>query len=113
VLKVKGDVKKVLDKVATTTTSDVVNTSMFNAVYVTCIVGGSSGKWNIKLQGRLSHDDSTYFDLKDASGNDLKINDITASCIGILHPVPDMIKVVATEVTSGGNLTVFIQPINI
>ncbi|MDD3414881.1 MAG: hypothetical protein PHY47_12885 [Lachnospiraceae bacterium] len=110
--KIKGDVRKVLDGVGETTTSDEVDTSMFNALYVACEVGGTGGTWTVKLQGRLNHD-GTALDLSDESGDALTTGAITASCIKVFKPIPDIVKLVATENVDGGTITVYVQPTNI
>jgi hypothetical protein len=107
----KGLITKTHNAIEATATGEEIDVSGFNAILVeTKIVG--VGTWKIDIQGRLDGA-GTYADLYDNNDNQLTTGNLTASRIKLFAAVPNLIKVVATEVADGATCTVRVQPINI
>lgn len=107
----KGPVTELLTTINTTTTSSEVNIDGHNAVLVSVLITGT-GTWKVDVQGRFNTS-GTVMDIYDHNDNQLTTGNLTASRMKLFVCVPDLIKVVATEIADGATCTVRIQPITV
>ena len=106
----KGNAETVHDAITATATSDEIDVTGFNALLVSVLITGT-GVWTVDIQGRLDTG-GTAMDIYDNNDNQLTTGSISESRLKLFYPVPDLVKVVATEDTDGAACTVRVQPIN-
>lgn len=107
----KGSVFTLHSAIEETTTSDEINLSGYNAVLVSVLISGS-GTWKIDLQGRFDTN-GTAMDVYDNNDNQLTTGNLTASRMKLFVAVPNLIKIVATEVSGTATCTVTVLPLNV
>lgn len=107
----KGDITTVHNAISATTTSAEINISGYNAVLVSVLISGS-GTYKIDLQGRFDSS-GTVMDIYDNNDTKLTTGDLTANRMKLFAAVPDLITIVATEVSGTATCTVRVQPINV
>lgn len=107
----KGEIKTVHSAISATATSTEQYISGYNAVLVSVLIEGT-GTWKIDVQGRFDTS-GTVMDIYDNNDNQLTTGNLTASRMKLFVAVPDLIKIVATEVSGTATCTVRIQPINV
>lgn len=107
----KGSIITAHSTIAATTTSAEIDTRGFNAVLVSVLISGS-GTWKIDIQGRFNTA-GTSMDIYDNNDNQLTTGNLTASRMKLFVAIPDLIKIVATEVSDGATCTVRVQPLNV
>jgi len=107
----KGLVSVVHNAIVATATSAIIDCTGFNACLVSSFINGV-GSWNVALQGALAAD-GNFMPLEDNQGNTLETGTRAASVMKLFAPIPNFLKIVATELADGAAITVKIQPINI
>lgn len=107
----KGNISTVHSVIEATATSAEVDCKGFNAVLVSVLISGT-GTWKIDIQGRFNLA-GTSMDLYDNNDTQLTTGNLAASRMKLFIAIPDLIKIVATEVSGTATCTVRIQPINI
>jgi hypothetical protein len=94
-----------------TATSTEIDINGFNAILVSALITGS-GTWKVDLKGRLDGA-GTVMDLYDNNDNQLTTGNLTASRMKLFAGVPDLITIVATEVSGTATCSVRVQPLNV
>jgi hypothetical protein len=107
----KGDIITAHNAIEDTATSTEIDISGFNAMLVSVLITGT-GTWKIDLQGRFNTA-GTVMDIYDNNDSQLTTGNLTASRMKLFVILPDLIKIVATEVSGTATCTVRIQPINV
>jgi len=107
----KGNVITAHSAISATATSAQIDCKGKNAVLVSILITGT-GTWKFDIQGRLDGS-GTYMDIYDNADSQLTTGNLTASRMKLFVAIPDMIKIVATEVVDGATCTVRVQPINV
>jgi hypothetical protein len=107
----KGPVSAVHNAIDVTTTSSEIDLTGFNAVLVSVLITGS-GTWKIDLQGRFNTD-GTVTDIYDNNDNQLTTGNLSANRMKLFVAIPDLIKIVATEISGTATCTVRLQPLNV
>lgn len=107
----KGSVFTAHSAIADTATSTEIDTKGFNAVLVSVLISGT-GTWKIDIQGRFNTA-GTAMDIYDNNDNQLTTGNLAASRMKLFVAIPDLIKIVATEVSGTATCTVRVQPLNV
>ena len=107
----KGNVIVAHNAIDATATSTEIGIAGYSAVLVSIIINGV-GTWKIDIQGRLNVN-GTIADIYDNNDVQLTTGNITASRMKLFVAVPELIKIVATEVVNGATCTVTVQPLNL
>jgi len=107
----KGQAVTAHSAITATATSTEINAKGYNAVLVSVLISGT-GTWKIDVQGRMNTS-GTVMDIYDNNDVQLTTGNLTASRMRLFVAVPDLIKIVATEVSGTATCTVRVQPLNV
>lgn len=107
----KGSVSTVHNNISATATSAEIDCKGYSAILIKVDFLSGTGTWKIDLRGSLETG-ATAVNLYDDAGVQRTTNNITDSGCYIFRGIPDFVKVVATEVADGANITVKVQPVN-
>lgn len=93
-----------LTGITATTTSNEYNSKGHNAIIIYVNFTTVAGTYSVKLQGKSP--DGAFMDMYDNNGNLMTIASATADKAQLFVGIPDNFKIVSTEDTDGGTLTI-------
>ena len=99
----RGKVVTALSAVEATTTSKAFRANGHNAILVHCNLTG--GAWTVKLQGAPTYD-GNYADIYDQNNIQMATSSLSADAVKLFVGIPENFKIVATEDTDTGAMTV-------